>query len=134
MGRDATGAQRSLEAPRGSEGSRGWRGARGGRGLLKMLSQTRLGALLQVPEGTHPREFLKKLEQPEDPEEHGYNKKARRARDLPSILGRTSAAPRPHVGRTSAAPRLHTTITRPGTCLQVMRYSSTYRHTGLIGH
>jgi len=44
-----------------------------------------------VPEGTHPREFLKKLEQPEDPEEHGYNKK-------------------------------------------VMRYSSTYRHTGLIGH
>jgi len=54
-------------------------------------SWTRLGALLQVPEGTHPRDFLKKLEQPEDPEEHGYNKK-------------------------------------------VMRYSSTYRHTGLIGH
>ena len=66
-----------------------------------------LGALLQVPEGTHPREFLKKLEQPEDPEEHGYNKKARRARDLPSILGRTSAAPRPHLGRTPAAPRPH---------------------------
>lgn len=44
-----------------------------------------------VPAGTHPREFLKKLEQPEDPEAHGYNKK-------------------------------------------VMRYSSTYRHTGLIGH
>ena len=40
---------------------------------------------------THPRDFLKKLEQPEDPEAHGYNKK-------------------------------------------VMRYSSTYRHTGLIGH
>ena len=103
-----------------------------------------LGALLQVPEGTHPREFLKKLEQPEDPEEHGYNKKARRARDLPSNLGRTSAAPRPHLGRTSAAPRphpgrslaapRHTKFTRPGTCLQVMRYSSTYRHTGLIGH
>jgi len=44
-----------------------------------------------IPSGTHPREFLKKLEQPEDPEAHGYNKK-------------------------------------------VMRYSSTYRHTGLIGH
>lgn len=44
-----------------------------------------------VPADTHPREFLKKLEQPEDPEAHGYNKK-------------------------------------------VMRYSSTYRHTGLIGH
>lgn len=44
-----------------------------------------------VPEGTPPRDFLKKLEQPEDPEAHGYNKK-------------------------------------------VMRYSSTYRHTGLIGH
>ena len=34
---------------------------------------------------------VKKLEQPDDPEAHGYNKK-------------------------------------------VMRYSSTYRHTGLIGH
>ena len=44
-----------------------------------------------IPAGTHPREFLKKLELPEDPEAHGYNKK-------------------------------------------VMRYSSTYRHTGLIGH
>jgi len=44
-----------------------------------------------VPANTHPREFLKKLEQPDDPEAHGYNKK-------------------------------------------VMRYSSTYRHTGLIGH
>lgn len=44
-----------------------------------------------VPEGKHPREFLKKLQQPEDPEAHGYNKK-------------------------------------------VMRYSSTYRHTGLIGN
>jgi len=44
-----------------------------------------------IPSGTHPREFLKKLELPEDPEAHGYNKK-------------------------------------------VMRYSSTYRHTGLIGH
>mmetsp|Transcript_16701 Transcript_16701/g.38293 ORF Transcript_16701/g.38293 Transcript_16701/m.38293 type:complete len:90 (-) Transcript_16701:339-608(-) len=44
-----------------------------------------------VPRGTHPREFLKPLEKPEDKEAHGYNKK-------------------------------------------VMRYSSTYRHTGLIGH
>uniref|UniRef100_A0A7S0Q182 Peptidyl-prolyl cis-trans isomerase n=1 Tax=Coccolithus braarudii TaxID=221442 RepID=A0A7S0Q182_9EUKA len=44
-----------------------------------------------VPAGTHPREYLRKLEQPDDPEAHGYNKK-------------------------------------------VMRYSSTYRHTGLIGH
>ena len=44
-----------------------------------------------VPAGTHPRELLKKLELPDDPEAHGYDKK-------------------------------------------VMRYSSTYRHTGLIGH
>ena len=44
-----------------------------------------------IPSGTPPRDFLKKLELPEDPEAHGYNKK-------------------------------------------VMRYSSTYRHTGLIGH
>ena len=44
-----------------------------------------------VPRGTHPREYLKPLELPEDKEAHGYNKK-------------------------------------------VMRYSSTYRHTGLIGH
>ena len=44
-----------------------------------------------VPRGTHPRDFLKALEKPEDKEAHGYNKK-------------------------------------------VMRYSSTYRHTGLIGH
>jgi len=44
-----------------------------------------------VPRGTHPREYLKALEKPEDKEAHGYNKK-------------------------------------------VMRYSSTYRHTGLIGH
>jgi hypothetical protein len=44
-----------------------------------------------VPEGKHPREFLQKLQRPEDPEAHGYNKK-------------------------------------------VMRYSSTYRHTGLIGN
>ena len=44
-----------------------------------------------IPVGKHPREYLKKLEQPEDAEAHGYNKK-------------------------------------------VMRYSSTYRHTGLIGH
>lgn len=44
-----------------------------------------------VPKGTHPREFLKPLELPDDEEAHGYKKK-------------------------------------------VMRYCSTYRHTGVIGH
>jgi len=44
-----------------------------------------------VPKGTHPREFLRAMELPEDEEAHGYKKK-------------------------------------------VMRYSSTYRHTGVIGH
>lgn len=44
-----------------------------------------------IPRDTHPKEFLKAVELPEDKEAHGYNKK-------------------------------------------VMRYSSTYRHTGLIGH
>uniref|UniRef100_A0A7S3BP91 PPIase cyclophilin-type domain-containing protein n=2 Tax=Haptolina ericina TaxID=156174 RepID=A0A7S3BP91_9EUKA len=44
-----------------------------------------------IPRGTHPREYLKAMEKPDDPEAHGYKKK-------------------------------------------VMRYSSTYRHTGLIGH
>lgn len=44
-----------------------------------------------IPSGTHPREYLKAMERPEDAEAHGYQKR-------------------------------------------VMRYSSTYRHTGLIGH
>ena len=44
-----------------------------------------------VPEGSHPRDFLKPMERPEGQAAHGYKKK-------------------------------------------VMRYSSTYRHTGLIGH
>jgi cyclophilin family peptidyl-prolyl cis-trans isomerase len=44
-----------------------------------------------IEKGVHPKEFLKGMVKPDDPEEHGYKKR-------------------------------------------VMRYSSTYRHTGVIGH
>ena len=109
MGRDATGAQRSLEAPRGAEGSRGWRGARGGRALLKMLSRAVSRSLAAGAGGDAPARVSEEARAARGPGGARLQQEGetgpRSAEQPRPHLGRSSAAPRPHLGRTSAAPR-----------------------------
>lgn len=110
MGRDATGAQRSLEAPRGAEGSRGWRGARGGRALLKMLSRAVSRSLAAGAGGDAPARVSEEARAARGPGGARLQQEGetgpRSAEQPRPHLGRSSAAPRPHLDRISAASRL----------------------------